>query len=124
MLYKIRKSFGCFFRLDNLVIIDTNDAVLVAKKEETKNLKDVIKNFDPIKFEGSIHKMVYRPWGHYISIENDSRWQVKKIEVNPGQTLSLQMHHHREHWIFVKGTAKVEINGETKLFERIVLLSL
>ena len=104
--------------LDNLVIVETNDAVLIAKKEDTKNLKEIVKNFDPIKFpEGSIHKMVYRPWGHYISIENDARWQVKKIEVNPGQTLSLQMHHHRaEHWIIVKGTADVEINGVSKLF--------
>ena len=104
--------------IDNLVIVETSDAVLIAKKEETKNLKEVVKNFDPIKFpEGSIHQKVYRPWGHYISIENDSRWQVKKIEVNPGQTLSLQMHHHRaEHWIIVKGTAEVEIDGVSKIF--------
>ena len=123
-----KDCFNCFVKSDNrlivtiglndIVVVETSDAVLVSQQGEAHNLKEIVNNFDPIKFpEGFIHRKVYRPWGHYISIGNDSRWQVKKIEVDPGQTLSLQMHHHRaEHWIIVKGTAKVEVDGLTKLF--------
>ena len=68
--------------------------------------------------EGQKHKQIYRPWGHYESLVEDSRWQVKLIEVKPGENLSLQMHHHRsEHWVVVKGTAKVEVD------ERVEILS-
>ena len=123
-----KDCFNCFVKSDNrlivtiglndIVVVETSDAVLVSQKGHAHNLKEIVNSFDPIKFpEGFIHRKVYRPWGHYISIGNDSRWQVKKIEVDPGQTLSLQMHHHRaEHWIIVKGTAKVEVDGLTKLF--------
>ena len=66
--------------------------------------------------EGSIHRKIYRPWGYYLSIEEGRRWQIKKIVVNSGASLSLQMHHHRaEHWIVVKGTAKVEINEKNSI---------
>ena len=66
------------------------------------------KGFD----EAQNHKFVYRPWGSFISIENGSTWQIKKIDVNPGASLSLQMHFHRsEHWIVVNGTAKVEVDN-------------
>ena len=65
--------------------------------------------------EGQKHLKVYRPWGHYSSVVEESRWQVKLIYVKPGEKLSLQMHHHRsEHWIVVNGTAKVEINDEVE----------
>ena len=65
-----------------------------------------------------MHKKIFRPWGNYISLVQDKRWQVKRIEVSPGATLSLQMHHHRaEHWTVVEGTAKVEIN------EKVFILS-
>jgi len=61
--------------------------------------------------EGETHSKVYRPWGHYLSVVEDSRWQVKLIEVKPGEKLSLQMHHHRsEHWVVVSGNAEVQIN--------------
>ena len=63
--------------------------------------------------EGYEHKKIYRPWGQYISVLEELRWKVKVIIVKPGQTLSLQMHHHRsEHWVVVNGTAKVEIDGK------------
>ena len=66
--------------------------------------------------EAQNHKKVYRPWGSFLSIENGSTWQIKKIEVNPGSSLSLQMHFHRsEHWVVVAGTAKVEIGDLEKI---------
>ena len=61
--------------------------------------------------EGQNHSIIYRPWGSFLSIEKGDTWQIKKIEVNPGASLSLQMHFHRsEHWVIVEGTAKVEID--------------
>ena len=66
--------------------------------------------------EAENHKVVFRPWGSFLSIENGSNWQIKKIEVNPGASLSLQMHFHRsEHWIVVNGTAKVEVGNIEKI---------
>ena len=65
----------------------------------------------------------YRPWGHYISVLEELRWKVKVIIVKPGQTLSLQMHHRSEHWVVVKGTAKVEIDEKKNMHEIRVLIS-
>ena len=100
--------------IKNLVIIDTDDVTLIADKNESENIKKVVKDlqFKKIK-EAVLHKRVYRPWGFYVSILEDSRFQVKIIHVKPGAKLSLQMHHHRsEHWVVVKGTAEVEIDNE------------
>ncbi|NBF03348.1 mannose-1-phosphate guanylyltransferase/mannose-6-phosphate isomerase [Pseudomonas sp. Fl5BN2] len=99
--------------VNDLIIVETKDAVLVAHKDHVQNVKRIV---DTLKSEGrgeSIdHREVYRPWGVYDSIDNGSRYQVKRITVKPGAKLSLQMHHHRaEHWIVVSGTAKVT-NGE------------
>ena len=103
--------------LDNIIIIETKDAVLVANKNNSQKVKNIVNLLNEKGFpEGRQHKKVFRPWGYYLSIENDSKWQIKKIEVNPGASLSLQLHRHRsEHWIVVKGTAKVEVN-EKKYF--------
>ena len=100
--------------LKNLVVVETNDAILISNKNETQKVKEIVGQLKENKFaEGTQHKKIYRPWGSYISIIEDSRWQVKKISVKPGEKLSLQMHHHRsEHWIVVKGTAEVEINNK------------
>ncbi len=100
--------------IDNLVIIDTDDVTLVADKNESETIKKVVKDLQVKKIkEAVLHKRVYRPWGFYLSILEDSRFQVKIIHVKPGAKLSLQMHHHRsEHWVVVKGTAEVEINSE------------
>ena len=66
--------------------------------------------------EAQNHKLVYRPWGSFLSIEEGTNWQIKKIEVNPGSSLSLQMHFHRsEHWVIVEGTAKIEIDNTEKI---------
>ncbi len=98
--------------LDNIIIIETKDAVLVSNKDNTEKVKNIVGLINEKGLmEGRQHKLVYRPWGHYLSIEKDSKWQIKKIEVKPGASLSLQMHKYRsEHWIVVKGKALVEVN--------------
>lgn len=99
--------------LDNVVIVDTKDALLVASKDKVQDVKQIVEQLKIEKrTEYKIHREVYRPWGKYDSIDNGKRYQVKRITVNPGEKLSIQMHHHRaEHWIVVSGTAKVT-NGE------------
>lgn len=99
--------------LNNIVVIETPDAVLVADKAQTQSVKHVVAR---LKASGHTladkHRKVYRPWGWYDSIDAGDRFHVKRIVVNPGATLSLQMHHHRaEHWIVVRGTAEVT-NGD------------
>lgn len=99
--------------LDNVVIVDTKDALLVASKDKVQEVKQIVEQLKiEQRSEYKIHREVYRPWGKYDSIDNGKRYQVKRITVNPGEKLSIQMHHHRaEHWIVVSGTAKVT-NGE------------
>ena len=99
--------------LENLVIVDTNDALLISDKNQTQKVKDMVNILKKKGISaGDNHQKIYRPWGHYVSIVEKPRWQVKLICVKPGERLSLQMHHHRsEHWIIVDGTAEVEING-------------
>ena len=118
----IEKTKDCFFRsedrllvgigLKDLIIVDTKDVLLVANKNNSQEIKNIVKTLkDKGISEGREHKKIFRPWGFYISVLEDSRWKVKLILVKPGQKLSLQMHHHRsEHWIVVNGTASVEID--------------
>ena len=103
--------------INNLVIIDTDDVTLVADKNESESIKKVVKDLQVRNIKEAVsHKRVYRPWGFYLSITEDARFQVKIIHVKPGAKLSLQMHHHRsEHWVVVKGTAEVEINNRTTI---------
>ena len=98
--------------IDDLIIVETNDAILVCDKNKTQKVKEIVKKLKINNIpEGQKHKKVYRPWGHYLSFLEDKRWQVKLIEVKPGEKLSLQMHHHRsEHWVIVKGIAEVEVD--------------
>lgn len=120
-------SFGNFIQADHrlvaavgvndLVIVETKDAVLVAHKDQVQQVKAIV---GQIKQQGRHehfnHREVYRPWGFYDSILSDDRYQVKKISIKPGEKLSLQMHHHRsEHWIVVKGTARVTRGEESFL---------
>lgn len=95
--------------LDNVVIVETKDAILVADKSEVQQVKDIVNMLKNEKrSEISEHREVYRPWGKYDSLDNGQRFKVKRITVKPGARLSTQMHHHRaEHWIVVTGTAKV-----------------
>ena len=103
--------------VENLVVVETDDAVLIAERSKAQDIKTIVKQLEADGSpEGKAHRKIYRPWGHYTSVVEDSRWQVKRIEVKPGASLSLQMHHHRaEHWIVVKGTALVERDGEQQL---------
>lgn len=95
--------------VSDVVIVETSDAVLVANKNRVQDVKHIVTALKKNRRdEATLHKRVYRPWGSYESLVNAHRFQVKRIIVNPGQQLSLQMHHHRaEHWIVVSGTAKV-----------------
>ncbi|TFF50654.1 mannose-1-phosphate guanylyltransferase/mannose-6-phosphate isomerase [Pseudomonas putida] len=100
--------------LDDVVVVETADAVMVASKAKAQDVKVLVDRIKQSKrTEASNHRKVYRPWGAYDSIDNGSRYQVKRITVAPGQKLSVQMHHHRaEHWIVVTGTAKVTIDDK------------
>lgn len=99
--------------VDDLVVVETADAVMVAHKDKTQEVKHIVERLKAERRpQANAHRKVYRPWGWYDSVDGGERFQVKRIVVKPGGTLSLQMHHHRaEHWIVVRGTAKV-IRGE------------
>lgn len=103
--------------IENLVVVDTGDALLISKKGSSQKLKKAV---DKIKeLDGSLNNMhltVHRPWGMYTVLENTHGYKIKRIEVKPGKRLSLQKHFHRnEHWIIVSGTATVTVGNETKL---------
>lgn len=103
--------------IDDLVVVETSDAVLVAHKDRVQDVKVIVNRLKADqRVEYHSHRKVYRPWGAYDSIDNQARFQVKHITVNPGATLSLQMHYHRaEHWIVVSGTARVTRGDEVFL---------
>jgi mannose-1-phosphate guanylyltransferase/mannose-1-phosphate guanylyltransferase/mannose-6-phosphate isomerase len=103
--------------VSDLVVVETADVVLVAKKDQVQDVKKLV---DRLKAEQRcehlLHKQVYRPWGWYEGIDDGERFQVKRIMVKPGEKLSLQMHHHRaEHWIVVSGTARVTCGEDVRL---------
>jgi mannose-1-phosphate guanylyltransferase/mannose-6-phosphate isomerase len=101
--------------VENLVVVETADAVLVADRDKVQDVKRIVNRLkEQERPEVALHRRVYRPWGSYESLIVSDRFQVKRIEVNPGAALSLQMHHHRaEHWIVVKGTAEVTCEEKT-----------
>ena len=103
--------------VENLVVVETDDAVLIADRSKAQEIKSVVKQLEADGSpEGKAHRKIYRPWGAYTGVTEGNRWQVKRISVNPGASLSLQMHHHRaEHWVVVKGTALVERDGDQQL---------
>ena len=103
--------------LKELIIINTEDATLVADKSQSEKIKQLVETLQVKNIkEANVHKRGFRPWGFYVSILEDKRWQVKIIHVKPGEKLSLQIHHHRsEHWVVVKGTALVEIDDNKLL---------
>ncbi|WP_295849342.1 mannose-1-phosphate guanylyltransferase/mannose-6-phosphate isomerase [uncultured Xylophilus sp.] len=100
--------------VENLVVVETADAVLVAAKDRVQDVKKVVDRLSADgRSEAVVHRKVYRPWGTYDAIDRAERYQVKRITVRPGQKLSVQMHHHRsEHWIVVSGTAKVRLGDQ------------
>ena len=103
--------------LKDVVVVETADAVLVADKNASQDVKKIVEWLKAQKREErSNHRKVFRPWGSYEGIDSGERYQVKRITVDPGASLSLQMHHHRaEHWIVVTGTAKVTCNDTVSL---------
>jgi len=123
----LRDANGCYVRAEDrlvaalgvrdLIIVETDDAVLVADKSRAQEVKEVVEDLGrQARSEHISHSRVYRPWGYYESIDAGDRFQVKRIMVKSGEALSLQMHHHRaEHWVVVSGTAKVTRDGEVKL---------
>ena len=101
--------------VEDMVVVETPDAVLVAHKDKTQDVKKIVASLKHEKrAEGQLHRKIFRPWGWYDCVDIGKRFQVKRIVVKPGASLSLQMHHHRaEHWIVVSGTAQVT-RGDTK----------
>jgi mannose-1-phosphate guanylyltransferase/mannose-6-phosphate isomerase len=116
---KVQAVNNCYIRaedhlvvalgVENLIIVDTHDALLVAHRDHVQDIKAIVEQLAAEnREEVLLHKRVCRPWGCYQGIDHSERFQVKRITVNPGAVLSLQMHHHRsEHWVVVKGMAKV-----------------
>lgn len=102
--------------LDDMVVVDTKDAVLIAKRDKVQDVKAIVEQLKTNgRAEVEYHREVYRPWGNYDPIDHGNRYQVKHITVKPGAKLSVQMHYHRaEHWVVVSGTAKVTI-GEKEI---------
>ena len=102
--------------VQNLVVVETSDAVLVADRSRSQDVKRIVNVLQQRKREEhTLHRKVHRPWGWYDSIDEGERFKVKRIQVRPGASLSLQKHHHRaEHWVVVKGTAEI-ICGDKKL---------
>ena len=103
--------------LDDIVVVETADVVMVASKDSAQQVKGIVNRLvKQQRPEAENHRLCYRPWGHYDSIDLGERFQVKRITVNEGASLSLQMHHHRaEHWIVVSGTAEVTCGDEVML---------
>lgn len=100
--------------VDNMVVVDTPDALLVCPRESSQRVKEVVGSLKEKDDERAyLHRTVYRPWGSYTVMEESERYKIKKIRVIPGKSISLQLHHHRsEHWVMVTGTACVEVDGE------------
>jgi mannose-1-phosphate guanylyltransferase/mannose-6-phosphate isomerase len=103
--------------VNDLIVVDTVDALLICDNKETEQVKHLVNRYnagnDPVT---KFHRQVHRPWGSYTVLEDTPIYKIKRVTVKPGERLSLQLHHHRsEHWVVVRGTAEVELNGETRL---------
>jgi len=116
-IVRSEKALTAVLGMKNVIVIATEDAVLVAPKERAQDVKGIVEQLEAEKrSEVSEHRRVLRPWGAYESKDAGDRYQVKHITVKPGGRLSLQKHYHRsEHWIVVRGTAQVTVNGEVRL---------
>ena len=102
--------------VSDIVVVETADAVMVADRHSVQDVKDIVNALKASdRREADVHQRIFRPWGSYESLTSGDGFQVKRLIVNPGQQLSLQLHHHRaEHWVVVRGTAKV-VNGDSEL---------
>ncbi len=125
----VSDSHGCYLHstsrlvatvgLKDHVVVETKDAVMVAPKDRVQDVKNLVNELKKQgRYETSLHREVFRPWGSYDSIDSGERFQVKRLVVNPGATLSLQLHHHRaEHWVVVSGTARITCDDKVFLLE-------
>jgi len=125
----VEDSAGCYLQstsrlvaavgLKDHVVVETKDAVLVAPKDRVQDVKRLVEQLKKQgRYETSLHREVFRPWGSYDSIDAGERFQVKRLVVKPGAEMSLQLHHHRaEHWVVVSGTARITRGDETFLLE-------
>lgn len=106
--------------LNDIAVIETEDAILIANKNSIDSLKDVVKDLDKKNLqEIKTNNKVHRPWGHYVSLIEEEKWKAKKIEIKPKESISLQMHNYRsEYWVIVSGTAKVQINNKTFILNK------
>ena len=125
----LKNSRNCYVRsdnrlivgigLDDLIIVETRDAILITKNNSDQEVKNVLNELKENSYvESKTHKKIYRPWGNYLSLAESDNWQVKRIEVNVNGSLSLQLHMKRsEHWVVVKGSALVEIDEKKFILE-------
>ncbi len=117
VLVRSDEHLAAVIGLDNIIVVATGDAILVVDKAQTHKVKRLVEQLKAENHpEATQHRRMYRPWGYYQSIDQGSRYQVKRIVVKPSGRLSLQKHYHRaEHWIVVRGAAEVTLNGSVKL---------
>ena len=117
MLVRSDEHLTAVIGLDNVIVVATGDAVLVADQSQADKVKQLVERLKAERHpEATQHRRMYRPWGYYQSIDQGARYQVKRIVVRPGGRLSLQKHYHRaEHWIVVRGAAEVTLNGDVTL---------
>ncbi len=120
----INNSSNCYLKsehrlivglgIKNIAVVETRDSVLVANLDSVQNVKELVSELDKNDYsEGRINSKIYRPWGNFTTIEENTLWKVKKIEIKSGARISLQLHKHRsEHWVVVSGIASVEIDGK------------
>jgi mannose-1-phosphate guanylyltransferase len=118
-VHKSNRTIG-MIGVDNLIVVDTPDALLIANKDRSQEVKQIVSK---LKSNGDnnhkLHTEVHRPWGVYTVLENSTNHKIKRIEVKPGGSISLQLHHHRnEHWIVVSGIAEVINDGESYLLNQ------
>ena len=116
-MIRAESRFVAVIGVKDLVVVETKDAVMVVHKDQVQGVKQIVEDLKKkSRTEHVSHTHVYRPWGSYEGIDAGERFQVKRITVNPGGKLSLQMHHHRaEHWVVVRGTARITCGEEEKL---------
>lgn len=117
-LVRAENRFVAAVGVEDLLIVETSDAVLVAHRDRAQDVKNIVDHLKATgRSEHQMHPRVYRPWGWYEGIDIGERFQVKRIMVKPGERLSLQMHHHRaEHWVVVSGSAMITIDNVSKLY--------
>jgi len=106
--------------VENLIVVDTADSLLICDNQHTEQVKQLVNRFndrkDPVT---KFHRQVHRPWGSYTILEETPAFKIKRVTVNPTQKLSLQLHHHRsEHWVIVRGTADIELDGSHQILHQ------